>query len=592
MTDRSVLLCLMRELWGHVSPRRRVHLMGLCGLMLVGTLAELASLGMVVPFLAVLTEPERIITHPWGRPVIAALGLVSTPDLVFVIALGFMVAAILSGVVRVALLWVQTRLGNSIGNDLGSEAYRRTLYQSYKVHTARNSSEVLAVLITKINTVIYFVVIPTLTLITSLLTVLAVVVFMFLINPKFTTLAFLGFGSVYFLLAQSTKGFLARDGVRVAEGQERIARVVQEGLGGIRDVLIDGLQETYFNFYKNIDGVWRRALANISIIGSIPRPIIEAAGLALIAIIGYLLASSERDITTVIPTLGALALAGQRLLPLVQQGYASLTSIRGGQAALRDVLGLLEQPMPAYSIQTQPAPIAFATKIEMAGIYFRYQEQGAWILNDLNLTISRGSRVGIIGATGSGKSTLLDVLMGLLPSTLGTLRVDDVVVNDMNHRAWQARIAHVPQTVFLADASISENIAFGVPATSIYQDRVRDAAKHAQISSSIEAWSDGYNTVVGERGVRLSGGQRQRIGIARALYKQADVIVFDEATSALDSDTERAVMDSIEALSRDVTVIIVAHRLTTLRNCDQIVEIRSGSVFRVGTYKEMIDRLA
>jgi ATP-binding cassette subfamily B protein len=219
---------------------------------------------------------------------------------------------------------------------------------------------------------------------------------------------------------------------------------------------------------------------------------------------------------------------------------------------------------------------------------FRYAPQGPWVLQRLNLTISKGSRIGLIGATGSGKSTLIDIVMGLLEPTSGSLAVDDVVITEKNQRAWQAHIAHVPQAIFLADTTIAENIAFGVPIGQIDFSRVREAAQKAQIDQTIESWEKQYNTLVGERGIRLSGGQRQRIGIARALYKQAKVIIFDEATSALDNNTEGAVMQAIENLRDELTVVIVAHRLTTLKDCNKIVELNDGCVKRIGTYLEII----
>jgi ATP-binding cassette, subfamily B, bacterial PglK len=224
----------------------------------------------------------------------------------------------------------------------------------------------------------------------------------------------------------------------------------------------------------------------------------------------------------------------------------------------------------------------------MKRLSLRYSPDGPWVLNNVDLTVAKGSRVGFIGATGSGKSTLLDVIMGLLTPTQGTLEIDGQPITRQNHRAWQIHIAHVPQTIFLADATIAKNIAFGVRDEQIDHERVKWAAQQAQIADTIEALAAKYETRVGERGVRLSGGQRQRIGIARALYKQADVIVFDEATSALDSETERAVIQGIDSLSKDLTVIVVAHRLTTLQACTQIVELADGRIKRIGTYDEIV----
>jgi ATP-binding cassette subfamily B protein len=281
-------------------------------------------------------------------------------------------------------------------------------------------------------------------------------------------------------------------------------------------------------------------------------------------------------------------LGAQRILPLLQQFYTSLTSLRGGQASLEDVLHLLNQPLPDYLSLASIKKLTFDRQIELLGISFKYGSDQPWILSEINLRIPAGARVGIIGATGSGKSTMLDIIMGLITPTCGSLLIDGKVITLENHRGWQAHIAHVPQAIYLADSTIAENIAFGVPLEKIDHDAVRLAAQRAQLSAVVESWPQKYSTPVGERGVRLSGGQRQRIGIARALYKDADVIILDEATSALDNETESSVMTAIESLDKNLTVIIVAHRLSTLKGCNQVIEMVRGEINRVGSYQEII----
>jgi len=305
----------------------------------------------------------------------------------------------------------------------------------------------------------------------------------------------------------------------------------------------------------------------------------------------YLLATRPGGLDSAIPLIGTLALAAQRMLPLLQQAYSGWSSIRGSQAGLSDALELLEQPLPSYTNAPSARPLAFQQEITFDQVGFRYAENQPWVLQDLSLTIPRKARIGFIGATGAGKSTLLDIVMGLLTPSEGTLKIDGIIINTKDCRSWQTHIAHVPQSIFLTDASVSENIAFGVPLDQIDYSKICRVAQSAQIADTIESWPNGYETVVGERGVRLSGGQRQRIGIARALYKEADIIVFDEATSALDSDTEHTVMDSINNLGSDLTILIVAHRLTTLRDCTQVVELAGGRVKRIGTYQEIVGAL-
>jgi ATP-binding cassette subfamily B protein len=316
----------------------------------------------------------------------------------------------------------------------------------------------------------------------------------------------------------------------------------------------------------------------------------EAMGMIVIAAIAYSLAQQADGISKAIPVLGALAMGAQRLLPVLQQAYSSWSGILGGQASLQDALVLLDQPLPDYVDQPVAKPQPYRQHIKLRQLSFRYTPQTPWVLKNLDLTIVKGSRVGFIGVTGSGKSTLIDIVMGLLQPTQGIVEIDGQSITSTNYRAWQAHIAHVPQAIFLADSTIEENIAFGVPKNKIEPERVRRAAEQAQIATVIETWPKQYKTLVGERGIRLSGGQRQRIGIARALYKQADVIIFDEATSALDNETELAVMQAIEGLSQDLTLVIIAHRLTTLKNCTQIVELGNGGIMRVGTYQDIVSQ--
>jgi ATP-binding cassette subfamily B protein len=312
----------------------------------------------------------------------------------------------------------------------------------------------------------------------------------------------------------------------------------------------------------------------------------EAIGMTLIAGLAYLMTQQEGGMATAIPVLGALALGAQRLLPTLQQAYASYSTIKGSKSSFEDVLKLLDQPLPEYANQPPPEPIPFAKEIKVNNLNFRYSEDSPWVLKNINLSLKKGSRIGFMGVTGSGKSTLLDIIMGLLPATEGELIIDNQTINNQNCRAWQSHIAHVPQNIYLSDSTIEENIAFGIAKELIDHQRVKKAAQQAQIAELIEGWKDGYQTFVGERGIRLSGGQRQRIGIARALYKQANVLIFDEATSALDNETEQAVMDAIEGLGEEITILIIAHRLTTLKECDQIIEISKENI-TMRKYKEI-----
>jgi ATP-binding cassette subfamily B protein len=559
--------------------------------MVLASFAEILSIGAVLPFLGVLTAPSRVFEHPAAQSLIQILGITSSEQLLLPLAIVFGLAALMAGGMRLLLLWASTRLSFAAGADLSISIYRRTLYQPYAVHVARNSSEIINGISNKTSGVIN-IIFMLINLSGSSVMLIAILIALLSVDPVIALAAFGGFGLIYALIIRFTRNKLLNNSQRIARESTQVIKSLQEGLGGIRDVLIDGSQAAYCQIYRDADLPLRRAQGSSAFISASPRYAMEALGLLLIASLAYMLAKQTDGIAKAIPVLGALALGAQRLLPVLQQAYGAWASIRSGQASLQDTLELLDQPLPDYADQPAAKALAFLQQISLNQLSFRYGSQTPLVLKNLNLTIAKGSRVGFIGTTGSGKSTLLDIVMGLLQPTEGTLEIDGQTITMSNHRSWQAHIAHVPQAIFLADSSIEENIAFGVHKEQIDHNRVRQAARQAQIADIIETWPNQYQTFVGERGIRLSGGQRQRIGIARALYKQADVIIFDEATSALDNETERAVMQAIDGLSENLTILIIAHRLTTLRNCTQIVELDDGAIKRTGTYQEIVTQAA
>ena len=589
MTPAQQLPQLLRRLWRHLSSRRKRQFAGLLALMLVSAFAEVVSLGAVLPFLAVLTAPERLFAFPFVAQIAQSWGIGTAQALILPLTVLFATAALLAGALRMLLLWAGMRLGLTSGSDLSIELYRRTLYQPYQVHLSRNSSEVIAGITQKVNGVSLGVLQPVLVLVSSIVLLLAVICVLVAIDPLAATVAAFGFGLSYATIAFVTRRRLQFNSELVAREQTQVVKALQEGLGGIRDVLLDNAQEMYCEIYRKADYPLRRAQSDSQFINVSPRYAMEAIGMVLIAVLAYVLSQQKGGMAGALPVLGALALGAQRLLPALQQSFGAWATIVSCQASLAETLALLDQPLPPEALQPSYTPLLFNNSIEFDNVRFRYSETTPWVLDGLNLVITKGARVGFVGSTGSGKSTTLDLMMGLLLPGDGVLRVDGQPLSGGRLKSWQRTIAHVPQSIYLADTSLAENIAFGVPKEQIDMARVRRAAQQAQIAEFIESRPGGYGIHVGERGVQLSGGQRQRIGIARALYKQASVLVFDEATSALDNATEQSVMDAIDGLNRDLTILLIAHRLTTVRHCDLIVELRDGKVAAKGRYEELIE---
>ena len=586
MLEIQSITHLLRCLWRHISPRRRGQFFLLLGLTVLSSFAEVVSLGAVLPFIGIITQPEKVFDSPSMAGVVQALDITSAADLGLPLTIAFAVAALVAGGLRLLLMWFSLRLGNAAGADLSIDVYRRTLYQSYSVHVARSSSEIISGIMQKVGSATG-VLMSVMTVFTSAALFAAIMVTLLAVDPMVAIIAAVSFGSAYGIIAWLTRHRVVRNGQRAAQEQTQIVKTLQEGLGAIRDVLLDGTQNVYCDVYRRSVMQLQRAVSENTFINQAPRYAMEALGMVLIAVLVLAMNYRHGGVAEALPILGMLALGAQRLLPLMQQLYGSWTMVAGSKAALIDVLGLLDQPLPAAANQPEPAPLALKDAISFDNVRFHYGNNGPWVLDGINLVIPKGAKIGFVGSTGSGKSTALDLLMGLLEPTQGKILVDGQPISHELKRAWQRTIAHVPQNIFLADTTVAENIAFGIPPDQIDHERVHKAAEQAMIAEFIESRPEGYGTIVGERGVRLSGGQRQRIGIARALYKQATVLIFDEATSALDSETEQAVMQAIEGLSDDLTILIIAHRLTTLKNCTQIVELGNGGILRCGSYQEI-----
>jgi len=580
---------MLTRLWNHLSKRRQKQFALMQVFAIIVSFFEMASLGAVIPFLTVLAEPETIFQNEYMQPFISFIQITQPSELALPITLVFISLTILSALVRFIFLWALTRLSQQAGADLSINIYRHTLFQDYAIHVARNSSEVINGIITKTTTVTKGVIAPVLNLISTTVTIIGIILVLVAINIFVTLTAFIGFGSLYLLVMYLTRRNLSGNSKRIADKSDLMVKSLQEGLEGIREVLLNSNQQFYVNLYKNSDLQMRKATWRNELIFSGPRFLMEAVGIGIVAIIAYLATLQLGGINQFLPVLGAFVLGAQKLLPAIQKAYASYSRIKGSAYSLDDVLELLDQPIPDDAGLHSSLPIAFKHSIELKDLSFRYSDESPWILKDLNLIIPKGSVIGVIGSTGCGKSTLLDIIMSLLSPTSGELLIDNMVIDNTNKKSWQTQISSVPQDIYLSDGTIEENIAFGLPREEINKSRVKIAAQQAQIGQLVESWDDGYETIVGERGARLSGGQRQRIGVARALYRQSDVLILDEATSALDDDTELAVMDAINNFDHNVTVIIIAHRLTTLKNCDMILSLGSNHQTEIMQYDEIMN---
>jgi len=566
----------LRRLYLHLSKHRRLQLGLVFALMLAGAIAELATIGAVIPFLGLISAPEEVASVPVFSHIFDLLGWTYSNNIVGLVTLFFVTIVLIAGSIRLLLAWFSYKYIFGIGHELSVGVYRTALYKPFVYHASSNSSDIIAG-ITKAQIAAVTTLLPTLQAVTGGVISITLLGALYLIDAGIALVATAGLGTIYIVISYFGRRRLEENGRDIAAAQTGRIRAVQEGLGGVRDIVIDNAQNVYLKRFIDTDLAFRNAHTKSIFIGTGPRYLIESVSIVVVAILALNLSGKQGGLSDALPLLGAFALAGQRILPAMHSIFQSWTQIKANQQQLSDVLDLIETSVDSTtSLISSTPPLPFVRDISLSNVSFKYDLNSDLVLDRVNFTIKSGSRVGFVGKTGSGKSTIVDLIMGLLEPAEGQILVDDELLSRDNITKWQANIAHVAQQVYLADASLAENIAFGVPLDKIDHGRVQLAAQRAAISDFIEGLPEGYNTVVGERGTRLSGGQKQRIGIARAIYKHATLLVFDEATSALDNETEIEVMEAIQSLGGNVTILIIAHRPSTVAGCDQVFRMENG----------------
>jgi ATP-binding cassette subfamily B protein len=582
---------ILHQYYYYLSRQRRVQAVLLLVLTIFGAISEVVSLGSVIPFIGVITNPSAVLETPVLSEIFVYYGLTTADQIIIPVSILFGVAALLAGSIRLLLVWTSIQFVNAVVSDFSIEAYKKVLYQPLAIHVARESSYIISGITQKVGSA-GAVLLSFVTAITSLILLISLLITLVYIDTAIASGAIFIFGISYGIVALATKGELTNNSRVIASEQTNVIRVLQEGLGAIRDILLDRSQQAYISPYSHSIRKLRRAQGSNSFINQAPRFIMEMVAMIIVAAFVLVLNNQDNNLIERIPVIAALALGAQRMLPLLQQVYGNWTTIVGNREALEDVLQLLSQSLSKHHAYSGENELNYKDNISFNNIYYKYSDTTPWVIKDLSLSIKKGSITGFIGETGSGKSTLIDLFMGLLDPDKGGIVIDNKhnINDELIKMAWQQGISHVPQNIYLSDKSIKENIAFGVPSDEIDISRVNLVVSQAQLDKFIQGSPLGIDTLVGERGVRLSGGQRQRIGIARALYKKVDVLVLDEATSALDDATEKSVMKSIHDLNPELTIIIIAHRLSTLKKCDRIVKISDGKIKWIQEYSEMINK--
>ena len=558
------------------------------GLLLTG-IFEVIGVSAIVPFIAVVVSPETVFKNEYLFLIYEVLNFQSSAN--FIIFLGaFLISSILiSNLVQALMIWIITYFSHMQSYRLSVRLLKLYLSQPYDFFLARNSSDLTQNILIEVHRVTNGVVMQSLTVLSKIVIVIYLLALLIYVNPLVALTSSLFLGGIYLIIYSFFKIKLRANGLKQTASQFGIYKSVNEAMGGIKEVKLKGSEEEFINRFSAPARTVAKIIAEKVMIATLPRYFLEVIAFGGITALIISLISPDGSINNnIIPTISLYVMIGFRLMPAFQQIYTGFTEIKFNLPALDNLHEEFSRSKAIKKESTEHSKLSFKSKLELQEISFTYDGLQKPVLNELDLTVSHNSTVGLIGSTGSGKTTLIDILLGLLTPNKGKILLDGVEINNENKLSWQKQIGYVPQSIFLTDDSILSNIAFAIPNEEVSLEKIKHAAKMANLDDFIKTLPDEYDTLVGERGVRLSGGQRQRIGIARALYHDPNILVLDEATSSLDGITEEVIIEAMNNLSHKKTIIMIAHRFSTIQDCDTIHIMESGKIEESGTFNYLM----
>ena len=583
---------LGKELFFILSPNEKRRFIFLQFFVVISAFTEIVGIASVAPFMAFVADTSLIQETKISSDLYAFFKFTSEYEFIFFAGLALIAILIITTAISAIVNWRLAIFGAETGTGLSNKLFKYYITEDWSFHSNQNSSELLNNIAIEANRVTDLIIMPLLTINSRIILVTSIAIGLFIFQPYLALFGVAFFSFFYFLIFKYISSELTQNSKNISETNEARFGLLSEGFGGIIDVILNNKSQLYQVNFNNEGNTLAKSKGRNQALANVPRYIIESAAfIIIVTLILFLIKTYDGDLSYILPIISVYALAGFKLLPSTQQLYAMLTTIRGNISAFENIKHDLKKSLLSVKNLNEKIPeLDFNKDISLDNISFEYgKDSSTSFINNFNLRIAKGDCIGIVGPSGSGKSTIMSIFLGLLKPQMGSIQLDGIVISENNIHSWYKKVGYVPQDIFMTDASISENIAFGVPKDEIDKNKLDEVLKLAQLDDFVKSLPLGANTKVGERGVQISGGQKQRIGIARALYNNPDILLFDEATSALDSITEAAIMKSIFELNKDRTIIIIAHRINTVVECDLIYYLEDGKIIDHGTFESLID---
>ena len=573
------------------SQRKRFYVLQI--LVVLMAIIEIIGVASVIPFMALVGDMSQLQQDTIIARVFQSSGITSELQFVFFLGVGVLIMLFVSAMFSMFTTWRLSMYASSVGSEITDKLYTHYLKQDWLFHATGSSAQLTKKIAIEALRVTNGIIMPLMQMNARIVLALFMSLTIFFYDPKVAIIGLAVFAVAYYFLFKVVRTRLQLNGGAISEVNEQRFRLMNEGFGGIKDVLLLGRDSNYIKSFSKSGKTLAYSTGTNITLTQVPRYFIELIAFgSLVSLLLYLISYHNGDLGMILPILSVYALATFKLLPAFQQIYTSIAQIKASMAAFESIKEDLvtSSEIKLETLKPKQSYLSAKRNISLENITFTYPNIDEPTLNQMNISIPVNSVIGLVGPSGSGKSTLIDILLGLIKPEQGVLKIDDTIINDGNRRSWQNTIGFVAQSIFLSEGTIAENVAFGIAKDQIDLEQVQQSLKLAHLTELLQSLEKGIHTKVGERGVQLSGGQRQRIGIARALYHNAQLLVFDEATSSLDGITEKMIMESIHDFGGQKTIIMIAHRLKTVQKCDKIFFIDRGAVVDQGTYKELIEK--